>query len=83
MKLILASTSRIRGERLAMAGLTFDAVSPLVNETELKRQSPSLSPGNLAQKLAGAKAVSVPNQNSGALVIGAEQVLTLEGRAFD
>lgn len=83
MKLILASTSRIRGELLAKAGLTFDVMSPLVNETELKRQAPGLSPGNLAQKLAGAKAVSVTNQNPGALVIGADQVLNLEGRAFD
>lgn len=83
MKLILASTSRIRGELLAKAGLTFEAVSPQVNETEMKRHSPGLSPGNLAKKLATTKAVSVTNQNPGALVIGADQVLNLEGRAFD
>jgi septum formation protein len=83
MKLILASTSRIRGELLAKAGITFDSVKPEVDETELKRQSPGLSPGNLAQKLAAAKAVSVTNRYPGALVIGADQVLNLEGRAFD
>lgn len=83
MKLILASTSRIRGELLAKAGITFDTMAPDVDETELKRQSPGLSPGDLAQKLAAAKAVSVTNRYPGALVIGADQVLNLAGRAFD
>lgn len=83
MKLVLASTSRIRGELLAKAGLTFEALAPNVDETELKRQSGELSPGDLARKLATAKAVSVANRVSGALVIGADQVLNLEGRAYD
>lgn len=83
MRLILASTSRIRGELLAKAGITFDSVRPEVDETELKQQSPGLSPGDLALKLATAKAVSVTNRYPGALVIGADQVLNLEGRAFD
>lgn len=83
MKLVLASTSRIRGELLAKAGLTFESVAPAVDETELKRHSPGLSPGDLAQKLAAAKAISVANQLPGTLVIGADQVLNLAGRAFD
>jgi septum formation protein len=83
MKLILASTSRIRGELLAKAGITFESVKPEVDETDLKRQSPGLSPGDLAQKLAAAKTVSVTNRHPGALVIGADQVLNLAGRAFD
>jgi septum formation protein len=83
MKLILASTSRIRGELLAKAGITFDAMKPDVDETELKRQSPGLSPGDLAQNLAAAKAISVTNRYPNALVIGADQVLNLSGRAFD
>ncbi|QIG48207.1 septum formation protein Maf [Nordella sp. HKS 07] len=83
MKLVLASTSRIRGELLAKAGLTFETIAPDVDETELKRHSHGLSPGDLAQKLAGAKAVSVANRVSGALVIGADQVLNLAGRAYD
>lgn len=83
MTLILASTSRIRGELLAKAGITFEALAPDVDETELKRSAPGLSPGDLAQKLAAAKAVSVTNRYPGALVIGADQVLNLGGRAFD
>lgn len=83
MKLVLASTSRIRVELLAKAGLTFEALAPDIDETELKRQSLGLSPGDLAQKLAAAKAVSATNRVPGALVVGADQVLNLAGRAYD
>lgn len=83
MKLVLASTSRIRGELLAKAGLAFEAIAPDVDETELKRESHGLSPGDLARKLAAAKAVSVTNRIPGSLVIGADQVLNHAGRAYD
>jgi septum formation protein len=42
-----------------------------------------VSPGDLAQSLAAAKAISVANQMPDALVIGADQVLNLSGKAFD
>lgn len=83
MKLVLASTSRIRGELLTRAGLAFDSVRPEVDENELKKTSRALSPGDLALSLAAAKAVSVANRMPEALVLGADQVLNLEGRAFD
>lgn len=83
MKLVLASTSRIRGELLTKAGLAFDAVPPEVDEIELKKASRGLAPGDLALSLAAAKAVSVANRMPDALVIGADQVLNFEGRAFD
>jgi septum formation protein len=83
MKLVLASTSRIRGDLLAKAGLAFDAVRPEVDETELKKVSEGLAPGDLALSLAAAKAVSVANRMPGALVLGADQILNLEGRVFD
>jgi septum formation protein len=83
MRLVLASTSRIRGELLTKAGLVFEAVRPDVDENELKKASKALSPGALALSLAAAKAVSVANRMPDALVLGADQVLNLEGRAFD
>ncbi len=83
MKLVLASTSRIRAELLTRAGLTFEALRPDVDEALLKRDAKGLSPGDLALSLAEAKAVSVSNRLPDALVIGADQVLNLEGRAFD
>lgn len=83
MKLVLASTSRIRGELLTKAGLIFEATRPLVDEDELKKSAKALSPGDLARSLAEAKSVSVTNRMPGALVIGADQVLNLGGKVFD
>jgi septum formation protein len=83
MRLVLASTSRIRRELLTSAGLAFEFVRPEVDENELKKTSTAASPGSLALSLAAAKAVSVANQMPGALVLGADQVLNLKGRAFD
>jgi septum formation protein len=83
MRLVLASTSRIRGELLTKAGLIFEALRPEVDENALKKSAKDLSPGDLAQSLAAAKAVSVANRLPRALVIGADQVLNLEGSAFD
>jgi septum formation protein len=83
MRLILASTSRIRAELLNRAGLTFEALRPEIDENALKASAKSLNPGDLAQSLAESKAVSVANRLLDAMVIGADQVLSLEGRAFD
>lgn len=83
MRLVLASTSRIRGELLTRAGLTFEALRPEVDENALKRSAKGAAPGDLAQSLAAAKAVSVAKRLSETLVIGADQILNLEGRAFD
>jgi septum formation protein len=83
MRLVLASTSRIRGELLTKAGLVFEVVRPEVDENELKKASMALAPGDLAVSLAAAKAVSVANRVPNALVLGADQVLNLAGRAFD
>jgi septum formation protein len=83
MRLVLASTSRIRGELLTKAGLAFEALRPEVDENALKRSAKDLAPGELAQSLAAAKAVSVANRLPETLVIGADQILNLGGRAFD
>jgi septum formation protein len=83
MRLALASTSRIRGELLSKAGLAFTAMHPEVDENALKKSLKAASPGDLAQSLAAAKAVSVANRMPEALVIGADQVLNLAGKAFD
>ena len=83
MRLVLASTSPIRRELLTRAGLVFEAVRPDVDEDQLKLAAKAMSPGELALSLAAAKAISVANRMPDALVIGADQVLNLEGRAFD
>jgi nucleoside triphosphate pyrophosphatase len=83
MRLVLASTSRIRAELLTRAGLTFEALRPDVDENTLKASAKDLSPGDLAQSLARAKAISIAKRFPDAMVIGADQVLNLEGRSFD
>ncbi len=83
MKLVLASTSQIRGEILTRAGLVFETARPEVDEDALKTSAKGLTPGDLAQSLAAAKAVSVTNRLPEAVVIGADQVLNLDGKAYD
>ncbi|MGE0005540.1 MAG: nucleoside triphosphate pyrophosphatase [Parvibaculaceae bacterium] len=83
MSVILASTSRIRGELLTKAGVVFEVRTPEVDESVLKAAAEGLEPGALAQSLAAAKAVSVSNRFPGRLVIGADQILNLQGRTFD
>lgn len=83
MKLVLASTSRIRGELLSKAGVAFAAVKPEVDENALKKSFGGKAPADLAQSLAAAKAVSVANRLTDTVVIGADQVLNLEGKTFD
>ena len=76
MSLILASTSAIRRHMLDAAGVDYEPVKPDVDEDELRL---GLSdPGEIALRLASAKALSVP----GGWVIGSDSVVTSEGRHF-
>jgi septum formation protein len=68
---------------LRRAGLVFTSAKPLVDEAALKHGARGLKPDALALHLAEAKAVSAPNRNPDALVIGADQVLNLAGTVFD
>ena len=74
--LILASTSRYRRELLARLHLPFTTVSPEVDETPHKGESPP----DLACRLALAKAQAVAKQNPDAVVIGSDQVADLHGQ---
>ena len=81
---VLASTSVIRRQVLAGAGVAFEAVSPGVDETAIKDSllAEGVSPRDIADALAEAKAVKVSRKRPG-LVIGADQTLDFEGRLFD
>jgi septum formation protein len=83
MRLVLASTSRIRSELLSGAGLVFETLGPQIDENALKAAAKGLAPGGLAQSLAASKAASVASRRPEAVVIGADQVLNLDGQAFD
>ena len=77
MSLILASTSAIRRQMLDAAGVAYRAVGPDVDEAELKLGLTDAD--EIAQRLAEAKALSVP----GDWVIGSDSVVSAGGRLFD
>ncbi|OZI30435.1 septum formation protein Maf [Bordetella genomosp. 10] len=74
-RLILASTSKYRRELLSRLRLPFDVVPPLVDETP----APGEAPADLAVRLSLAKAEAVARQHPGAVVIGSDQVATVDG----
>jgi septum formation protein len=81
---VLASTSAIRRAVLTGAGVAYEAVSPGVDETAIKESllAEGVSPRDIADALAQAKAVKVSLKRPG-LVIGADQTLDFEGTLFD
>ena len=72
--LVLASSSRYRRELLGRLGLAFETLAPTVDESE----HPGEPPEDLANRLAAAKAQAVVRP--GTLVIGSDQVPSLDGR---
>lgn len=82
MSLILASTSPIRRQLLARAGLSFSVTAPPIDEDKVKRSAAGLVPGELAQLLAAEKALAVSRTAPQSWVIGADQVLDVEGKTL-
>lgn len=74
-RLILASGSAYRKELLSRLRLRFEVISPDIDETAL----PDEAPEQTALRLAEAKAEAVAARIAGALVIGSDQVATLDG----
>ena len=87
LPLILGSGSPFRRRMLEAAGLVFQVVVADVDEAvlkqELARQVPAHGPSGIAQALARAKAEAVSSIHPAAMVIGADQVLALDGELFD
>lgn len=78
-KVVLASTSKFRRSILERTKLAFTAEGSEVDETVIKGDSPK----HTALLRARAKALDVARRFPGALVIGADQTLSFEGRSFD
>ena len=78
-KLILASTSPYRRELLNRLGLAFDVANPQTDETPL----PGETPEPLSLRLSEAKARAVANLYPDALIIGSDQVATVDGKIFE
>ena len=78
LPLILASTSPFRRELLARLRLPFATADPAVDETPLVGETPPAS----ALRLAEAKARAVASRHPDALIIGSDQVASLDGQVF-
>ena len=74
-RLILASSSAYRRELLGRLQLPFEAIAPHIDETPLPGETPAAT----ALRLARAKAGAIAALHPGALVIGSDQVATLDG----
>jgi septum formation protein len=72
--LVLASTSRYRRELLGRLGLPFTVRAPTTDESALAGELPE----RMAERLAAAKAASIPVRD--AIVIGSDQTASLEGQ---
>lgn len=73
-RIILASGSAYRKELLQRLRLPFEVMSPDIDESSL----PDETPVETAMRLAQAKAQKIAEQTSPALVIGSDQVATLD-----
>jgi len=74
-RLILASSSTYRKELLSRLHLPFETAVPAIDETPLAGETPEQT----ALRLAKEKALAVALHAPGALVIGSDQVATLDG----
>jgi septum formation protein len=74
-RLILGSSSVYRKELLSRLGLPFEVMSPDIDETALPGESPAATALRLAQQKAEAIAAKAPSS----LIIGSDQVATLDG----
>ena len=83
-RLILASGSAIRRQLMTEAGLDFEVITKPVDESAIKRAmlAEGAKPRDIADALAEAKAMRVSRVEDG-LVIGADQIMVMEGRVFD
>jgi septum formation protein len=74
-RLILASGSAYRRELLGRLQLPFESIAPDIDETPLPGETPEATALRLARDKAAAVAAGAP----GSLVIGSDQVATLDG----
>jgi septum formation protein len=83
-RLILASGSAIRRDIMQGAGLEFDVIVKPVDEASIKSAmlDECAKPREIADALAEAKALRVSRLEEG-LVIGADQVMVMDGKLFD
>jgi nucleoside triphosphate pyrophosphatase len=80
--IVLASASSARLAVLRAAGLEPEVVVSGVDETAFSAATPAELAGQLARAKAAAVAAALPGRLAGALVIGCDSLLDLDGRAL-
>ena len=83
--IILASKSPSRAMILSGAGVSFDIVPAHIDESKIKIAGlkKSLTPLQIGAALAKEKALRISRENPLAIILGADQILELEGEIFD
>ena len=79
--LLLASTSATRRLLLESAGLPVETEAPGVDERAVEAGAAAM-PRDLARRLAAEKALAVSRRRPGRVVVGADQVLELDGEVL-
>ncbi len=75
LRLVLASSSRYRKELLSRLHMPFEVMAPQIDETPWPDEAPHITALRLAREKAAAVARMIPQ----ALIIGSDQVATLDG----
>lgn len=82
-EIVLASASPFRRKMLEDAGLAFRSEPAEIDERAVEEAvAGELTPADLAELLAEAKAVDVSSRNPDALVIGSDQTMALDAQVF-
>jgi septum formation protein len=81
-QLVLASRSEARRALLSTAGIPIEVQAADIDERKLETEAASLGPSAIAGLLAREKAMAVERYHPGRLVLGADQMLALDGRRF-
>jgi|SRR6266571_4210742 len=80
--LVLASQSAVRRTLLETAGIPVEVRPADLDERSIERAAAADQPSAIATHLARTKARAVAHTRPGCLVVGADQVLALDGRRF-
>lgn len=83
-RIVLASSSEIRARMLQNAGVPFEIRPARIDEDSIKAalEEEGATPRDVADTLAEMKARKVAEKESGALVLGCDQVLSVSGRVL-
>jgi septum formation protein len=83
MILILASKSASRRAMLDAAGVAYESIPADIDERAVEAGLLDAVPGEVAEALSVAKAAAVAALHPGALVLGSDSLVVVEGRRFD